>query len=155
MKRINTIEYSDIHKDRLIAILRQNVPKYFSECDIADFQQYLHEKKWDRHDVFVDQDHDVVGCASYYIKSPTVLGLSWMFFAPLRIGHCQILPALEEYLASIRARNRISNSDLKFSLNTTPRVARVLSRIGFVLTETVKSGYGPGYDRVSMERTPA
>jgi hypothetical protein len=145
-------KYSEIHREDLVAILRQNVPKYFSEGDVADFQKYLHEKKWDGHDVFVDWDHRVIGCASFYKKSPSVIGLSWMFFAQFRIGHHRVLPELEKYLIGIRNRVEVSGSDLTFSLNTTPQVARVLSRIGFVTKETAKDGYGPGYDKVYMER---
>ena len=187
-------EYSEAYKDGLVAILRQNVPKYFSERDVADFQRYLSERNWNGHDVFVDQDHRIIGCASYYVvsvaeragwpdcrlslressvdssllsrserrrkafrnrnyvKSASAVGLAWMFFAPLRLGSRRLLPALEEYLASIRVRVGASDSALTFVLNTTPRVARLLGRIGFVTIETAKDGYGPGYDRVRMER---
>jgi hypothetical protein len=152
MKKLSAIEYSEIHRDDLVAILGQNVPKYFSERDIADFRKYLQEKKWDGHDVFVESDNRIVGCASYYMKSPSVVGLSWMFFAPYRIGSRRLIPGLEEYLASIRIRVGTADSELTFSLNTTPQVARLLRRIGFVMMETVRDGYGPGYDRVRMER---
>jgi len=147
-----TTDYSELHKDDLVAILRQNVPKYFSERDVADFQKYLSEGNWNGHDVFVAPDHRVVGCASYYVKSASVVGLAWMFFAPLQLGSRRLLPQLEAYLASIRARIGVPNSDLTFVLNTTPRVAKLMGRIGFATIETVKDGYGPGYDKVRMER---
>lgn len=146
------LEYSENNRDALIAILRQNVPKYFSESDVDDFQKYLCEKQWDGHDVFMDGKEKIIGCASYYLKSPSVVGLAWMFFSPYQIGHRRILHDLEEYLESIRVRIGVLGSKLTFSLNTTPRVARVLRRIGFVSVKTVKDGYSPGYDRVSMER---
>ena len=149
---LRTTEYSEIHRDDLVAILRQNVPKYFSERDIADFQKYLRERKWDRHDVFVDLDNSIIGCASYYLISSSVVGLSWMFFAPFRLGSRWLLPELDKYLASIRIRVGAADSALTFMLNTTPRVARLLSRIGFATLEIVRGGYGPGYDKVRMER---
>jgi hypothetical protein len=149
---MKTTEYSEAHKDDLVAVLRQNVPKYFSEQDVADFQKYLRERNWNGHDVFVDPDHGVVGCASYYLKSASVVGLAWMFFAPLRLGSRRLLPELEEHLASICVRVGASDSDLTFALNTTPRVAKLMGRIGFATIETIKDGYGPGYDKVLMER---
>jgi hypothetical protein len=149
---MTTTEYSEDHRDDLVAVLWQNVPKYFSAGDVADFQQYLSERKWDGHYVFVDQADHVVGCASYYRKSASVVGLSWMFFAPGRIGHRRILPELEKYLASIFDRVGASHAELTYSLNTTPQVARVLHRIGFVTLETERDGYGSGYDKVTMER---
>jgi hypothetical protein len=147
---LNAIEYAEIHRDDLIAILRQNVPKYFSGRDIADFRKYLQEKPWDGHDVFVDPNYGIVGCASYYIKSPSVVGLSWMFFSPFRLGYRRILPTLEEFISSICARISTQNRNLTFSLNTTPQVAKVLGRIGFKTIGIVKDGYGPGYDKVNM-----
>jgi hypothetical protein len=149
---MTTTEYLDFHRDELVAILRQNVPKYFSDGDVADFQRYLSERKWDGHDVFVDQGDRVVGCASFYWKSRSAIGLSWTFFAPGRIGHRRILPELEKYLTSIFDRVGASHADLMFSLNTTPQVARVLHRIGFVTLEKERDGYGSGYDKVTMER---
>jgi hypothetical protein len=149
---MRTAAYSELYEDDLIAILRLNVPKYFSERDVADFQQYLNERNWNGHDVFVDPDRGIVGCASFYVKSASVVGLAWMFFAPLQLGSRGLLPRLEEYLASVSVRVGASDSDLTFALNTTPRVARLLGRIGFVTIETVKDGYGPGYDKVKMER---
>ena len=75
-----------------------------------------------------------------------------MFFAPLRLGSRGLLPKLEEYLASVSIRVAASDSELTFALNTTPRVEKLMRRIGFVTIETVKDGYGPGYDKVRMER---
>jgi hypothetical protein len=149
---MKTTPYSESHSDDLIAILRQNVPKYFSERDVADFQQYLSERNWNGHDVFVDRDHRIVGCASFYEKSPSVVGLAWMFFAPLQLGSRGLLPRLEEYLASVAVRVGASDSDLTLALNTTPRVAKLLGRIGFVTIDTAKDGYGPGFDKVRMQR---
>jgi hypothetical protein len=149
---METTEYSEIHRNELVVILCQNVPKYFSERDVADFQKYLDEKNWDGHDVFIDRDQSIIGCGSYYIQSPSVIGLAWTFFAPSRIGHRKLLPALEDYLAGIRFRSGTADSELTFSLNTTPQVSKLLSRLGFSTTETVKDGYGPGYDKVRMEK---
>jgi hypothetical protein len=152
MKPMRTTGYSEIHREDLVAILRRNVPKYFSESDIADFRKFLSGRNWVEHDVFVEQDHGVVGCASFFLKSSSEVGLSWMFFSPYRIGSRRFLSELEEYLESIRLRVGKTDSELTFSLNTTPRVAKLLSRIGFLAKETAKDGYGPGYDRVRMEK---
>jgi len=119
MMMLRTTEYSETHKDDMVAILRQNVPKYFSERDVADFQKYLSERNWNGHDVFVDRDQGIVGCASFYVKSLSVVGLAWMFFAPLQLGSRDLLPRLEKYLASISVRVGVSDSDLTLALNTT------------------------------------
>jgi hypothetical protein len=150
VQTMKTTPYSESYKDDLVAILRQNVPKYFSEQDVADFQKYLSDRNWNGHDVFLDSDRRVVGCASYFVKSPSAVGLAWMFFAPSHIGSRRLLLELEQYIESVCVR--VGASDLTVALNTTPRVAKLMARIGFAPVKTVKDGYGPGYDKVWMER---
>jgi hypothetical protein len=152
---MRTTEYSKKYRDDLVAILRQNVPKYFSESDVADFKKYLSERNWIEHDVFIDSNDGVIGCASYYRRSASVVGLAWMFFAPQRLGSRRLLPGLKEYLTSVCVRVGLPDSELTLALNTTPRVAKLMSRIGFLTIDVIKNGYGPGYDRVNMERVGA
>ncbi|MGO8705248.1 MAG: hypothetical protein ACLQVA_15670 [Candidatus Brocadiia bacterium] len=144
-------EYTKNDRDALVAVLRLNVPKYFSKKDVTDFQQHLCDRQWDGHIVFLGEEDRVIGCASYYRKSSTGIRLSWMFFAPNVVGHHRIVPAFQEYLRTICARLNVRCSSVTFSLNTTPLVARLMSKIGFAVLETVKDGYGRGYDKVCME----
>jgi hypothetical protein len=62
------------------------------------------------------------------------------------------LDALEDYLAGIRFRSGTADSELTFSLNTTPQVSKLLSRLGFATVDIKKDGYGPGYNKVRMEK---
>jgi hypothetical protein len=152
MKNMTTTEYCEKYRDDLVAILRQNVPKYFSDADVADFEKYLSERNWVGHDVFIDTNDGVIGCASYFRRSASVVGLAWMFFAPQRLGSRRLLPGLREYLTSVCDRAGTSDLELTLALNTTPRVAKLMSRLGFVTIGVIKDGYGPGYDKVNMER---
>jgi [ribosomal protein S18]-alanine N-acetyltransferase len=143
--------YTNADRDRLIEILRLNVPKYFSHGDVLDFERYLHDELWERHDVYLGSDRRVVGCASCYLRAPSVVGLCWMFFEPFQVGPAALRPMLEEYFArAVRALCRGENATL--ALNTTPRTASLMRRLGFSTVETIKDGYSPGYDKVLMER---
>ena len=149
--RIELRPYSDADQQRLVEILRMNVPKYFCDNDVLDFEQYLHDKMWDRHWVFLDRNRLVIGCASCYWRAPSVVGLSWMFFEPFRVGSRAIRPWMEEYF-SIIVHDLCSDGNVTLALNTIPRVAKFMHRFGFNAVETIKDGYGPGYDKVYMER---
>jgi [ribosomal protein S18]-alanine N-acetyltransferase len=143
--------YSNADRDRLVEILRMNVPKYFSAGDVLDFERYLREQQWARHYVYLDSDRGVVGCASCYVKRSGVVGLSWMFFEPLQVGPAALRRMLEEYFFHV-ARELCPEEDATLVLNTIPRTAKFMRRLGFSTVETIKDGYSPGYDKVLMER---
>jgi [ribosomal protein S18]-alanine N-acetyltransferase len=148
---LRTREYQDTDRSELLAILRLNVPKYFSKKDVFDFERYLNNRQWDRHFVYLNNDDRVVGCASCWRRSPDTVSLSWMFCEPSQVGPGAIVSEFEAHLAAI-ARDLCPDADPTFVFNTTPRVARLMSRLGFVITETVRDGYGAGYSKVSLER---
>ena len=83
----------------------------FQRTDVADFQQYLSERNWNGHDVFVDQDHGVVGCASFYAKSVSVVGLAWMFFRRCSSGAVDCCPNWKNtWRASLFESSRLTPS---------------------------------------------
>lgn len=150
--RMKLREYRDEDRDVLVRILKQNVPRYFAEGDVHDFEHYLDEKLWDRHYVYLDDRSDVVGCAGFYRKDEGVIGLAYMFFRPSSVGAEVIRPEFDRYLSRVKAE-LCPEGDVAFVLNTTPRVSAFLKRFGFVVTDVVEDGYAEGYDMVNMERT--
>jgi [ribosomal protein S18]-alanine N-acetyltransferase len=144
-------KYRDSDRDALIAILKQNVPRYFAESDIPAFDEYLRKRQWDRCYVYLGATGRVIGCAGVYLKSPEVVGLSYALFEPSTVGSGAIRAELARYLTSATAKLRPSGKPT-LVLNTTPRVARLMRRFGFVVTATVPAGYAEGYDMVHMER---
>ena len=149
--KLRTREYHDTDRLHLVRILRLNAPKYFSEGHVLDFEQYLRDGQWDRHYVYLNNDDRVVGCASYWLKSPDTVGLCWMFFEPSQVGRGAIVTEFETYLAVV-AGDICPNANPTFVFNTTPRVAKLMLRLGFAVTETVQDGYGKGYDKVCLAR---
>jgi [ribosomal protein S18]-alanine N-acetyltransferase len=143
--------YSNADGDRLVEILRMNVPKYFSAGDVLDFERYLREQQWAKHYVYLGSDRGVVGCASCYVKAPGVVGLAWMFFEPFQVGPAALRRMLEEYISRV-LREFCPGENATLVLNTIPRTAKFMRRLGFSTVETIKDGYSPGYDKVSMER---
>jgi hypothetical protein len=148
-------ECRDSDRDALIAVLKRNVPRYFAESDIPAFEQYLRERQWDRCYVYLNARGRVIGCAGFYLKSPEVVGLCYAVFEPAEVGSGAIRAELARYLAAASAELCPCGKPT-LALNTTPRVARLMKRFGFVVTATVPAGYAEGYDMVYMERqTPA
>lgn len=144
-------EYRDSDRDALVAILQQNVPRYFAEGDITVFENYLCRRQWDRCYVYRSATGRVIGCAGFYLKSPEVVGLSYVVFQPSTVGSGVIRAELTRYL-STAAAELCTHGAPTLVLNTTPRVARFMKRFGFVVTATVPAGYAEGYDLVHMKR---
>lgn len=144
-------DYRDSDRDVLIAILKQNVPRYFADSDVPAFEAYLHKRQWDQCYVYLDADNRVIGCAGFYLKSPGVIGLSYVVFEPSKIGSGLIRTELAKYL-SAASTELCPLEEHTLVLNTTPRVARLMKRFGFVVTTTIPEGYDEGYDLVQMER---
>jgi hypothetical protein len=147
---LRTREYRDADRSDLLHVLRLNVPRYFSEKDVLDFEQYLRDRPWHRHYVYLNDEDRIVGCASFWLKRRDIVNLCWMFFEPSQVGHRAIVSEFEAYLATV-AGSFCPAANPTFVFNTTPRVARVMLRLGFAATETVKDGYGKGYDKVCLE----
>jgi [ribosomal protein S18]-alanine N-acetyltransferase len=148
---IDIREYRESDSDSLIAVLKRNVPRYFAESDIPAFEQYLRERQWDRCYVYLNASGRVIGCAGFYLKSPAVVGLCYAVFEPSEVGSGAIRAELARYFSA--ASTELCPGDKPMLvLNTTPRVARLMKRFGFVVTATVPSGYAEGYDMVYMER---
>lgn len=141
------------YEDRLplVEILKRNIPKYFSEKEISEFEEYLDKEQWDYHHVYLNSEGRVVGCAGFYLKSPGVVGLTWAFFEPGQLGGALARKELERYL-SIAAHHICPNGNAMLLLNTTPRVAKLMQRFGFTVTSVEEDGYESGYDRVGMEK---
>jgi len=148
---MRTREYQ--HRDRfqLIQILKRNIPKYFSDNEIDDFEEYLDKEHWDYHNVYLNSEDRVVGCAGFYLKSPGVIGLTWAFFEPGQLGGASARKVLERYL-STAARQICPNGNAALLLNTTPRVAKLMERFGFKVTSFEEGGYASRYDMVGMEK---
>ena len=51
-------DYQIADKQSLIAILKLNVPKYFSEADVSDFEEHLDKKLWDYHHIDGDRSNN-------------------------------------------------------------------------------------------------
>lgn len=148
---IDIREYRETDRDSLIAVLKRNVPRYFAESDIAAFEQYLRERQWDRCYVYLNANGRVIGCAGFYLKSPEVVGLCYAVFEPSEVGSGAIRAELARYLSA--ASTELCPGDKPtLTLNTTPRVARLMKRFGFVVTATMPGGYAEGYNMVCMER---
>ena len=148
---ISMREYLDEDRSTLISILKRNVPKYFAESDVCDFEEYLSNKTWDKHYVYLSVDGGIIGCAGFYLKSPGIIGLTYMFFEPLQVGTGAIRQELKKYF-DLAVAQLCPRGKHALVLNTTPRVAKLMRRFGFVATDVVKDGYAKGYDTVYMER---
>jgi [ribosomal protein S18]-alanine N-acetyltransferase len=144
-------EYQDSDRDALIAIVKRNVPTYFAESDIPAFEEYLRKRQWDRCYVYLSDTGRVIGCGGFFLKSPEVVGLSYVVFEPFQVGSGTLRTELARYLAAASAE-LCPQGKPTLVLNTTPRVARLMKKFGFVVTATLPAGYAEGYDLVRMER---
>ena len=130
-----------------IAVIRSNMPAYFSESDVEDFRSFLTELPGE---YFVVEHADaVVACGGWADNDDDTCALTWgAVEAGLHrrgIGNALMKHRLGRIAeASERSILRIE---------TTPEVAPFFERHGFRAVEKKPDGFGDGFDQWIMKRT--
>jgi N-acetylglutamate synthase-like GNAT family acetyltransferase len=92
INNITIREYKLTDKDKVLEIFKRNVPKYFSESEITDFELYLeHEIE---KEFVAESERQIIGAGgiNYDYKSK-IAKISWDFIDPklLQSGHPNLL----------------------------------------------------------------
>ncbi|MEL6810376.1 MAG: GNAT family N-acetyltransferase [Bacteroidota bacterium] len=137
--------YQDNDKDRLLELIKLNVPRYFAPDEIADFETYLTQ---DREDYFVVEDNSVViGCGgiNYVIEDATAY-ISWDIIHPNFHG---------KGIGGQLVHFRIAHIQEKASFHTvvvrtSQRTYKFYEKQGFELKSVKKDFWAPGFDLYYM-----
>jgi GNAT superfamily N-acetyltransferase len=138
--------YRPADRASCVAILESNIPQYFKDGDQTDFLGYL-DKLPGPYFVLESEEQGIVGCGGYAMDDQEA-HLCWgMVRQDL---HKQGLGRLlfERRIQHIAATAAVA----RIRLNTTQHTAGFYEKFGFRTLRTVPDGYGPGLDRVEMQK---
>lgn len=138
-------EYNTDDKSGLIEILQLNVPEYFAESEIGDFEHYL---QFEIEKYFVAEiNGELIGAGGINFENDDKTGkISWDFIHPefqdLGIGQKLLLHRIE-LLKSIKSIEIIS-------VRTSQLAYKFYQKNGFVLQEIQKDYWSKGFDMYKM-----
>jgi ribosomal protein S18 acetylase RimI-like enzyme len=141
--RARPIDAQDI--PACLALMRGNVPRYFSEQDLADFGPWLAARTSPF--LVLVEDERIVACGGYRVDAATgEAGLTWGMVEreDQRRGLGSLL--LRERLAMIEGEPGVR----AVVLDTSQHSRGFFERHGFRAVAETPDGYGPGLDRIDM-----
>lgn len=138
-------EYNEIYKSDCLNIFDSNIPKYFSPEERALFENFLQVEAKINPYFVVELNNTIVGCGGYEI-SGSEAGLTWGMVSS-RCHNMQIGTELLRYrLKEIQVQPKL----LMVNIDTSQHAEGFFKKFGFVITNTVKNGYGVGLHKIYM-----
>jgi predicted GNAT family N-acyltransferase len=128
-----------------VELMRGNVPRYFTEGELDDFEGWLATRTSPF--LVVEDDAQIVACGGYRVdEAKREAGLTWGMVR--RSEHRRGLGSLllAERLSMIAREPRVRAIVLDTSQHSRP----FYERHGFRAVAVTPGGYGPGLDRVDM-----
>ena len=137
--------YEPKYFENCIEIIESNTPKYIFPDEHLDYKNYLSRK--DKTYFVLFNDFTLVACGGYGLnKSQTKASLSWGLVH--RLHHNK---GYGRFLLDYRL-NEIRNKyeDTEVHLDTSQHTYRFFEKVGFIILQISKNGYGEGLDRYDM-----
>lgn len=139
--------YQNNDKNELLALLKRNIPQYFSPDEEADFVEYL--EKHLEHYYVVEAGHIIQGCGGFNLtEDRKTAKISWDIFHPDSQGK-GLGSALTRF--RIQRIQEIEGISL-ISVRTSQLVYPFYKKFGFETKEVIKDFWDVGFDLVRMER---
>jgi predicted GNAT family N-acyltransferase len=140
---IRPYELSD--RDACLAAFVSNMPRYFADNELPDFQRWL-EGPAERYFV-VEREGKVLGCGGYaWNERDEDISMTWgMIHNEAHgqgLGHALTVHRLEE------AASRYPGG--KMRCETSQHTEAFYARFGFQRTLVTPDGFGPGIDKILM-----
>ncbi|NVO09102.1 MAG: GNAT family N-acetyltransferase [Bacteroidales bacterium] len=134
-------------KGKLIDIFKLNVPKFFDEKEISDFEKYL-DNNLDTY-LIIEQNNYIVGGFGYYIDNEDGSGkITWIFLHPEKAGRGLGTQAIEYCLSKLRENKSVK----KLVVRTSQFSYKFFEKFGYTLVRTEKDYWGQGLDLYLMEQ---
>jgi N-acetylglutamate synthase-like GNAT family acetyltransferase len=139
-------DYNSSDKEKLLAILRLNIPQYFAQTEEEDFIEYL-DKHIDKYYV-VELENTIVGAGGInYFEKEQVAKISWDFFHPNMQGKGWGKKLVEYRVAKIK-----QNPSIKaIVVRTSQHAYKFYSKCSFALKEVKKNYWAKGFDLYEMK----
>lgn len=135
--------YSD--KKELLQILSLNIPKYFAEEEIGDFEIYL--EKYIEDFFVIEHNKMLIGCGGINYKNDKSMGvISWDIIKPEYQGKSIGKKLLEYRLELIHSQKSIN----KIIVRTSKQAYKFYEKCGFKLLEIKENYWAEGFDLYYM-----
>lgn len=137
--------YTKADKEKLVALLQLNVPRYFDASEVNDFIQYLDNY---RESYFVIEiDNKLVGSGGInYFPGKGIARISWDIIHPDYQGKGIGSKLLSYRLSEIKSKAAISNIEVR----TTQLAYKFYEKMGFTLEKIEKDFWARGFDLYQM-----
>ena len=132
--------------DAVVAIFRSNIPKYFLETEESELREFLAGGVENYY--VLELDGEVVGAGGIALNADDTVSLCWGMVRADHLG-----TGLGKKLTQFRidmAREKFG--DLPLLISTSQHTSGFYERLGFVMTEHVPDGFGPGIDICKMRK---
>ncbi len=146
--------YVAADKEKCIATFKSNMPKYFAEHELADFEEWLDEQP-ERHTVggtdeyfVVELDDKIIACGGYaYDKEKNEARLTWGLVN--NSLHKQGIGRMFVEYRVKAVKNQFPSCHI--ALDTTQHVYPFFEKLGFKTTQVTENFYSEGLHRYDME----
>lgn len=133
-------------RQRIMELLRMNIPEYFSPEEESDMEMYL-DNYADNYYV-VELDGIIEGCGGFNIAEDGVTAkISWDFFNPQYQG-CGLGSALTRH--RIKTISTLPNIDI-LSVRTSQLAYKFYEKFGMQLREVVENYWAEGFDLYRLD----
>lgn len=139
-------KYNPSDKTEVILLFRLNTPKYFAAEEEKELMVYLDQ--FSQHYFIIEWEGKIIGCGGINLSEDLTAGrISWDFLHPDHQG---------KGLGNLLLRFRIEKiKEYKTMKTITVRTSQMAypfyEKAGFVLKETIKDYWAPGFDLYHME----
>lgn len=145
--------YRSTDFDDCLAIFTSNMPKYFLEHERAEFAQFIQTTTTpyfvvtQSHVATAQEGTTVIGCGGYFLHGDqSSAGLSWGMVADAYhktgAGRFLLMERLQRICQETSAQRVL--------LNTSQHTFGFFAKVGFVVDNVTKDGFGPGLDDYAM-----
>ncbi|WP_034707822.1 GNAT family N-acetyltransferase [Chryseobacterium luteum] len=141
------IKYKPEFRESCIEIFKSNLPKYFAEEELAQFENFLDDEIEENYYV-IKIEGLTVGCGGIFLdKSNDAAGLSWgMVHADYH--HKGIGKFFTQYRIDMLKK---TYPNITFKIETSQHTAGFYEKRGFKTVDIVPDGFSNGIDKYTME----
>lgn len=138
--------YEPKDHEKVLALLRLNIPRYFAPEEEKDLIHYLQNEAENYY--VMELDGEIVGCGGFNFSDDGTVGkISWDFFHPEQQGK-----GFGTRLTLFRIQKLKKYPNVKtISVRTSQLAYKFYEKLGFETKETVKDYWAKEFDMVRME----
>lgn len=134
--------------EKVVELLRSNIPKYFFPTEEQELRDYLAEHPNDYW--LIEKNGEMVAAGGIALNPDQTISLCWAMVRNDLIG-----TGLGKQLTLFRMeKGREKWGELSFFTSTSQHTEGFYKNFGFVTFERIPDGFGPGIDTCKMRTSP-